>query len=77
MKHMRAVNKKAQRIDYFVESTKEDVFALQGEQQAKPAWLWKGRHAKLVDGFTFTMPVSAHHCHCFVRRPWAISGCRF
>jgi len=26
------------------------------EQQAKPAWLWKGRHAKLVDGFTFTMP---------------------
>lgn len=26
------------------------------EQQAPPAWLWKGRHAKLVDGFTFTMP---------------------
>lgn len=26
------------------------------EQQANPAWLWKGRHAKLVDGFTFTMP---------------------
>jgi len=26
------------------------------EQQADPAWLWKGRHAKLVDGFTFTMP---------------------
>jgi putative transposase len=26
------------------------------EQQAEPAWLWKGRHAKLVDGFTFTMP---------------------
>jgi len=25
------------------------------EQQADPAWLWKGRHAKLVDGFTFTM----------------------
>ena len=26
------------------------------EQQADPAWLWKGHHAKLVDGFTFTMP---------------------
>lgn len=26
------------------------------EQQADPAWLWKERHAKLVDGFTFTMP---------------------
>ena len=26
------------------------------EQQADPEWLWKGRHAKLVDGFTFTMP---------------------
>ena len=26
------------------------------EQQAEPAWLWKGRHPKLVDGFTFTMP---------------------
>lgn len=26
------------------------------EQQAEADWLWKGRHAKLVDGFTFTMP---------------------
>jgi hypothetical protein len=27
------------------------------EEQAEPKWLWKGRlHAKLVDGFTFTMP---------------------
>lgn len=26
------------------------------EAQAPAAWLWKGRHAKLVDGFTFTMP---------------------
>jgi len=26
------------------------------EKQADPQWLWKGRHAKLVDGFTFTMP---------------------
>lgn len=27
------------------------------EQEAMPNWLWKGKHhAKLVDGFTFTMP---------------------
>jgi putative transposase len=26
------------------------------EQAADEGWLWKGRHAKLVDGFTFTMP---------------------
>jgi putative transposase len=26
------------------------------EEQADAAWLWKGRHTKLVDGFTFTMP---------------------
>lgn len=26
------------------------------EDQAPPEWLWKGRHAYLVDGFTFTMP---------------------
>lgn len=26
------------------------------EDQADESWLWKGRHAKLVDGFTFTMP---------------------
>jgi putative transposase len=26
------------------------------EEQADPNWLWKGLHAKLIDGFTFTMP---------------------
>ncbi len=26
------------------------------EDRADPTWLWKGRHAKLIDGFTFTMP---------------------
>ena len=29
------------------------------EEQADLAWLWKERHAKLVDGFTFTMPDTA------------------
>ncbi len=26
------------------------------DHQAREDWLWHGRHAKLVDGFTFTMP---------------------
>ena len=26
------------------------------EESADEDWLWKGRHAKLIDGFTFTMP---------------------
>ena len=26
------------------------------EQRADGGWLWKGLHAKLIDGFTFTMP---------------------
>jgi hypothetical protein len=30
--------------------------ARQLQSQAKAQWLWRGRHAKLVDGFTFTMP---------------------
>jgi putative transposase len=29
------------------------------EHLADDSWLWKGRHAKLVDGFTFTMPDTA------------------
>ena len=30
--------------------------AAEVEEQADPAWLWLGLHAKLVDGFTFTIP---------------------
>ena len=26
------------------------------EREAEASWLWKGHHAKLVDGFTFTLP---------------------
>jgi hypothetical protein len=36
------------------ELTVEVAAEVEGECDAK--WLWKGRHAKLVDGFTFTMP---------------------
>jgi putative transposase len=30
--------------------------AAEVEDRADAAWLWKGLHAKLIDGFTFTMP---------------------
>ena len=30
--------------------------ASDAEQQVDAAWLWKGRHTKLIDGFTCTMP---------------------
>lgn len=30
--------------------------AAQAEKQVEPQWLWKRRHAKLIDGFTFMMP---------------------
>lgn len=29
------------------------------EERADESWLWKGLHAKLIDGFTFTMPEGA------------------
>ncbi|MEZ6058779.1 MAG: IS4 family transposase [Planctomycetaceae bacterium] len=31
------------------------------EDGADAAWLWKGLHAKLIDGFTFTMPDTARN----------------
>jgi hypothetical protein len=30
--------------------------AAEAEQRAESTWLWKNRHVKLADGFTFTMP---------------------
>jgi hypothetical protein len=35
--------------------------AAEVEEQADPRWLWKGLHAKLVDGFTLTMPDTAQN----------------
>ena len=35
--------------------------AEQLEQEADASWLWKGRHAKRVDGFSFTMPDTAQN----------------
>ena len=35
------------------------------ERDADPSWLWKGLHAKLVDGFTFTMPDTPENQQAF------------
>ena len=35
------------------------------EQKADAAWLWKNRHAKLIDGFTFTMPDTPENAAAF------------
>ncbi len=35
--------------------------AAETEAAAETDWLWKGKHAKLIDGFTFTMPDTAKH----------------
>jgi len=39
--------------------------ARQLERDADPRWLWKGLHAKLVDGFTFTMPDTPENQEAF------------
>jgi putative transposase len=43
------------------------------QESVAPAWLWKGLHAKLVDGFTFTMPDTPENQAAFpqprVQRP--------
>jgi hypothetical protein len=39
--------------------------AEQLDAQARPEWFWHGRHAKLVDGFTFTMPDTIENQQAF------------
>lgn len=39
--------------------------AQQLERDAETSWLWKGLHAKLVDGFTFTMPDTPENQEAF------------
>lgn len=39
--------------------------ATEVEGQCDSKWLWKGRHTKLVDGFTFTMPDTAENQACY------------
>jgi len=39
------------------------------EQEVDRGWLWKGLHAKLVDGFTFTMPDTPKNQAVFPQNP--------
>jgi putative transposase len=46
------------RAKLFAPAVREAAVGVGGglETKADDTWLWKGRHAKLADGFTFTMP---------------------
>jgi putative transposase len=50
-------------LDALAELTRH--VAAQLQQQAPDAWRWHGRDAKLVDGFTFTMPDTPANQHAF------------
>jgi len=39
------------------------------EEQVQPSWLWKGLHAKLVDGFPFTLPDTPENQAAFPQNP--------
>jgi hypothetical protein len=47
------------------------------EEQSDDAWLWKNRHAKLVDGFTFTMPDTPKNQAEFPQNPVQEPGLGF
>ncbi len=47
------------------------------EEQADPAWLWKGHHAKLIDGFTFTMPDTPANQEEYPQQPSQKKGIGF
>lgn len=49
----------------------------ENEQQARPDWLWKGRHAALVDGFTFTMPDTPENQKEYPQQPQQRPGVGF
>ena len=60
--------------DYCRARSKLDLAALHGltvqaaqqlEAGADPSWLWHGLHAKLIDGFTFTMPDTLENQEAF------------
>jgi len=72
--------------DYCRARAKLDLTALSGlvtdaarqlERQAKPSWLWKGLHAKLVDGFTFTMPDTVANQEAFPQQKTQAPGVGF
>ncbi|QDV19818.1 hypothetical protein Pan153_44870 [Gimesia panareensis] len=45
------------------------------EEAAEEDWLWKGRHAKLIDGFTFTMPDTEQNQSEFPQADTQRPGC--
>jgi putative transposase len=47
------------------------------QQRAEADWLWKGRHAKLVDGFTFTMPDTPENQDEYPQNPTQQEGLGF
>jgi putative transposase len=47
------------------------------EEGVPDSWLWKGLHAKLVDGFTFTMPDTAANQASFPQNPAQRPGVGF
>ncbi|MCK5804524.1 MAG: IS4 family transposase [Lentisphaeria bacterium] len=47
------------------------------ERSASPSWRWKGLHAKLVDGFTFTMPDTPENQEAFPQVKSQASGVGF
>jgi putative transposase len=51
--------------------------ARQLEQGADSAWLWHGLHAKLIDGFTFTMPDTSDNQRTFPQIPSQKPGVGF
>ena|GEM_PF-4761806 len=51
--------------------------ARQLEADARDAWLWKSRHAKLVDGFTFTMPDTPANQEAFPQETQQAPGVGF
>jgi hypothetical protein len=51
--------------------------ACQLEANADPSWLWKGLHAKLVDGFTFTMPDTPENQEAFPQQKTQAPGVGF
>jgi hypothetical protein len=44
------------------------------ESSASDDWLWRGRHAKLVDGFTFTMPDTPANQNAFPQQTTQTPG---
>ncbi|UUO05180.1 IS4 family transposase [Blastopirellula sp. J2-11] len=47
------------------------------ESAADPSWLWKGMHAKLVDGFTFNMPDTPKNQAEYPQQKGQKPGCGF